>query len=57
MAAEGHRVVIVDIDGKGAYRVAQMVHDEGGTALAVKADISDKTQIADGQVSGRTYVI
>lgn len=45
-AREGCRVAILDIDRAGAERVAQEISSEGGTAIAVSTDVSDKTQIA-----------
>lgn len=46
LAREGRKVAIIDIDESGARGVAQRIKDGGGEALAVKADISDKAQIA-----------
>jgi 2-hydroxycyclohexanecarboxyl-CoA dehydrogenase len=45
-AREGRKVAVVDIDGDGAQRVVQEIAQAGGKSLAVKADISDKAQIA-----------
>ena len=42
LAAEGARVVIVDIDGDGAQRVAD---DLPTAAIAVRADVSDDHQV------------
>ena len=46
LAREGRRVAILDIDEGGARSVAQQINEAGGKALAVKADIADKAQIA-----------
>ncbi|MFA7585758.1 MAG: 3-oxoacyl-ACP reductase family protein [Novosphingobium sp.] len=46
LAREGNRVAVVDIDGDGARRVVAAIEAGGGTAVAVKADISDSAQIA-----------
>lgn len=46
LAREGRAVAIFDIDGDGAQTVAAEIATAGGKAFAVKADISDKTQIA-----------
>lgn len=46
LAREGRAVAVVDIDGDGAKAVARDITAGGGKALAVKADISDKAQIA-----------
>ena len=45
LARQGHRVAVVDIDGDGAERVVREIEAEGGKALAIVADISDKMQI------------
>ncbi len=42
-AAEGAKVVIADLDGEGAERVADAI---GGEALGVKVDVADGDQIA-----------
>ncbi len=40
VAAEGGRVVVADIDGEAADRVADEVTHEGGQAIAVQVDVS-----------------
>ena len=40
LAREGAAVVVTDIDGAGAERVAESIRDEGGRAAAIEADIS-----------------
>lgn len=42
-AAEGAKVVIADLDGEAAERVADAI---GGTALGVKVDVADGTEVA-----------
>lgn len=42
LAREGARVVVVDIDGAGARRVADEL---GAGAIAVQADVSDESQV------------
>ena len=39
-AAEGAKVVVVDIDGLGAAAVAKEINDAGGAATAVTADLT-----------------
>ena len=39
-AAEGASVVLADIDGEGAERLAQSLRQEGGSAFTVRADVS-----------------
>ena len=41
LAAEGARVVVADLNEEQAARVAKEIEAEGGTALAVKVDVSD----------------
>ncbi len=43
--AEGARVVVNDVDQAGAEKVAEEIKIGGGLALAVKADVSDSTQV------------
>jgi NAD(P)-dependent dehydrogenase (short-subunit alcohol dehydrogenase family) len=45
-AAEGARVVAVDVDGAAADATAALVASEGGSAIAVRADVSDETAAA-----------
>jgi len=45
MANEGRKVAIVDIDGDNADKVAAGICEAGGIAMAVTADISDRTAI------------
>jgi len=46
LAAEGARVVAVDLNGEGAARVAQAIRSLGGEALAVTADVSQEAAVA-----------
>ncbi|WP_460801968.1 SDR family NAD(P)-dependent oxidoreductase [Microbacterium sp. GXF6406] len=41
-AAAGDRVVVADIDGDAAARVAASLTDAGGQALAVRVDVTDR---------------
>ena len=43
-AAEGARVVVVDLNGPGAAAVADRIKDSGGQAVAFTADISKEDQ-------------
>ena len=45
LAEDDARIAIWDINGDGAEETAQMVRDAGGTAIAIKADCSDRAQI------------
>ena len=41
LAREGAAVVVADINVEGAQKVADGIKGEGGTALALRADVSD----------------
>ena len=45
LARDGHRVGILDIDLAAAEAVEAEVDAEGGTALAVRVDVSDRAQV------------
>lgn len=45
LAKEGSSVVVVDIDGEGAEKVAKEIKDTGGEALAVTCDVGDAKQV------------
>jgi 2-hydroxycyclohexanecarboxyl-CoA dehydrogenase len=45
LAARGHRVGVVDRDAESAVRVAKAVRDDGGEALALTADVTDRAAI------------
>lgn len=47
LAAEGCSVVVVDIDGVGARKVAQSLADQSGAAIAVEADVADPDQVEE----------
>lgn len=44
-AAQGDRVVVADLNGEKAADVAALIESEGGTALAVTVDVSDKASV------------
>jgi len=43
-AAEGARVVVADIDEPGGNRTVELIRNNGGTALFVKADVSNHSE-------------
>jgi 3-oxoacyl-[acyl-carrier protein] reductase len=45
-AAEGARVVVSDIDGDSAAAGAELIRQNGGTAIAVIADVRDEASVA-----------
>jgi len=44
-AREGARIVVADVDEASAAEVADAVRKRGGTALAVRTDVSDRGQV------------
>jgi len=46
-AAEGAAVVVSAIHIEGAIRVAREIRDQGGQAIAIKADVSKKAQVQE----------
>jgi 3-oxoacyl-[acyl-carrier protein] reductase len=46
LAADGLAVAVVDLDEGGCANTVTTIHDAGGTALAVGADVSDAVQVA-----------
>ncbi len=55
LAREGASVVVVDIDGPGAARVAEAIQTAGGAAVGVEADLSEETQVVDAVRSSVTH--
>jgi 3-oxoacyl-[acyl-carrier protein] reductase len=47
-AKEGAKVAILDIDLEQATALAQKIKDEGGSALALKIDVSNFSEVEDG---------
>ena len=47
-AQEGARVVIADLDGDGAARVAAALREEGARALAIAMDVTSEEQVDAG---------
>ncbi|MBO0852391.1 MAG: SDR family oxidoreductase [Nocardia sp.] len=48
LAADGARVAVFDLDKAAADRVAQTITDDGGTAIGVAVDVSDRAAIDAG---------
>jgi 3-oxoacyl-[acyl-carrier protein] reductase len=46
LAADGMAVAVVDLDEAACAATVTAIHDAGGTALAVGADVSDAVQVA-----------
>src|SRR6185312_1735432 len=46
LAADGMAVAVVDLDEAACATTVTGIHDAGGTALAVGADVSDAVQVA-----------
>ncbi len=45
LADAGHRVVVTDLDGDAAARVAKDIENEGGRAIGLAADVSDRAAV------------
>ena len=45
LAADGHRVAVLDVNAEAAEKVAAEVQAQGGHALAVTVDVSDETAV------------
>ncbi|MCK0176441.1 MULTISPECIES: SDR family NAD(P)-dependent oxidoreductase [Mycobacteriaceae] len=45
LAADGHRVAVVDVDAQAAAAIAAEVRGAGGWAVAVEADVSDEVAV------------
>lgn len=48
LAAEGAKVGVCDLNANSAKRVAKEITDNGGQALAITADVSNREQVRDG---------
>ena len=45
LAAAGHAVAVLDIDGDATERVAKEVESDGGRAIPIRVDVSDRTAV------------
>ena len=48
LAADGHRVAVVDVYAENAEKVAAEIHAAGGTAIALGVDVSDEEAVEAG---------
>src|SRR3954470_14715440 len=48
LAADGHRLAIMDVNSENADKVAAEIHAAGGTAIAVGVDVSDEDAVEAG---------
>jgi 2-hydroxycyclohexanecarboxyl-CoA dehydrogenase len=48
LAADGHRVAVVDVNAENAEKVAAEIHAAGGTAIALGVDVSDEEAVEAG---------
>src|SRR5580698_8815516 len=48
LAADGHRVAIVDRDGEGLAVAAEELKGAGATAIAVELDVADRESVEAG---------
>ncbi|MFV8816982.1 SDR family NAD(P)-dependent oxidoreductase [Haliea sp. E17] len=54
LARNGMRVGVLDIDGQNAERVAAQINAEGGQALSLVVDITDRAQVEQGVTALRS---
>ncbi|MDY6779896.1 MAG: SDR family NAD(P)-dependent oxidoreductase [Halobacteria archaeon] len=47
LADEGAEVVVLDVDEEGARNVAEGIRDDGGDALAVECDLTDRDDVRE----------
>ncbi len=48
LAADGHRVAVVDVNAENAEKVAAEIHAAGSTAIALGVDVSDEESVEAG---------
>ena len=48
LAADGHRVAVVDVNSENAEKVAAEIHAAGGAAIALGVDVSDEEAVEAG---------
>src|SRR5260370_28949644 len=54
LGRRGHKVAVLDIDGAAAQRVSEDLRADDATALAVGADVSDRSAVEEGFAKIRT---
>src|SRR6516162_8048025 len=53
LAAAGHAVAVLDIDGDATEHVAKEVEADGGRAIPVPVDVSDRTAVDAAMTEAR----
>lgn len=53
LGADGHRVVVADVNEENAEKVAGEIQASGGAALAVPVDVSDESSVEAGFAAAR----
>ena len=48
LASQGAKVVVTDIDEKACQKVAEEIESQGGKALALRMDVSNKAEVEQG---------
>jgi 2-hydroxycyclohexanecarboxyl-CoA dehydrogenase len=56
LAERGHPVAVLDLDGVGATRVAKEIEAAGGTAMALEADVTDRSGVDDAVRQIRSHL-
>jgi 2-hydroxycyclohexanecarboxyl-CoA dehydrogenase len=54
LAAQGHRVALLDLDGEGAQRAAKDLRAQGAQAMGCQLDVTDRTAIEEALREVRT---
>lgn len=54
LAGRGHPVAVLDLDGAGATRVAKEVEAQGGAAVAVEVDVTDRSALDEAFAAVRS---
>ena len=54
LAAEGCKIVVLDLNGEGAAETAKEITDAGGTARGYAVDITDRAGARRGRSAGRS---
>ncbi|GAA5061332.1 SDR family NAD(P)-dependent oxidoreductase [Nocardia callitridis] len=53
LAARGHRVAVLDIDGTAAERVAEQLRGKGAVAVGLRVDVTDRAGVEAGYATVR----
>ena len=54
LGRHGHKVAVLDLDGEGAQRVSEDLRADGVTAVALAADVSDRSAVEEAFAKTRS---